>query len=249
MDTAPPENSPSFSTNTHFRTVADPPLKLMAPPTVAVTPSGENPPVKVMPSMTVSRVSSSHIRKARCGSSGVPSGLMITWPASFGLAEYLLHNQPLKGMKVLELGCGTAATGIALKLGGADVVCTDYDPLALTVARYNAGLNGCSSLSIRFLDWYKPDLEGSFDLVVGSEVVYFEKNFSPLLSVLKRYTATDGRIVLSDQLRPQMESFVKLCTEEGFACHQLKQMVYLPEQNQPVRITVLNSTPHPTPLP
>ena len=174
---------------------------------------------------------------------------MITWPASFGLAEYLLHNQPLKGMKVLELGCGTAATGIALKLGGADVVCTDYDPLALTVARYNAGLNGCSSLSIRFLDWYKPDLEGSFDLVVGSEVVYFEKNFSPLLSVLKRYTATDGRIVLSDQLRPQMESFVKLCTEEGFACHQLKQMVYLPEQNQPVRITVLNSTPHPTPLP
>ena len=165
---------------------------------------------------------------------------MITWPASFGLAEYLLHNQPVKDMKVLELGCGTAATGIALNLGGANVVCTDYDPLALTVARYNAGLNGCSSLSIRFLDWYQPDLEGSFDLVVGSEVVYFEKNFSPLLSVLKRYTAPDGRIVLSDQLRPQMESFVKLCSAEGFVCHQLKQMVYLPDQNQPVRITVLN---------
>jgi predicted nicotinamide N-methyase len=165
---------------------------------------------------------------------------MITWPASFGLAEFILHSQPVKGMKVLELGCGTAATGIALKLGGADVVCTDYDPLALTVARYNAGLNGCSSLSIRFLDWYKPDLEGSFDLVVGSEVVYFEKNFSPLLSVLKRYTAPDGRIVLSDQLRPQMESFVKLCSAEGFVCHQLKQMVYLPDQNQPVRITVIN---------
>ena len=165
---------------------------------------------------------------------------MITWPASFGLAEFLLHSQPVKDMKVLELGCGTAATGIALKLGGADVICTDYDPLALTVARYNAGLNGCSSLSIRFLDWYKPDLEGNFDLVVGSEVVYFEKNFSPLLSVLKRYTATDGRIVLSDQLRPQMESFVKLCSAEGFECHQLNQMVYLPDQNQPVRVTVLN---------
>jgi predicted nicotinamide N-methyase len=165
---------------------------------------------------------------------------MITWPASFGLAEYLLHNQPVTGMKVLELGCGTAATGIALKLGGADVVCTDYDPLALTVARHNARINDCSSLSIRFLDWFKPDLEGSFDLVVGSEVVYFEKNFKPLLSVLKRYTAEEGGIVLSDQLRPQMEAFVKLCIEEGFACHQLNQMVYLPEQNQPVRITVLN---------
>ena len=170
---------------------------------------------------------------------------MITWPASFGLAEYLLHTQPVKGMKVLELGCGTAATGIALTMGGADVVCTDYDPLALTVARHNAILNGCSSLSIRFLDWYKPDLEGSFDLVVGSEVVYFEKNFSPLLSVLKHYTATDGRIVLSDQLRPQMSSFIKLCVGEGFTYHQLNQMVYLPDQSQPVRITVLNKTPHP----
>lgn len=167
---------------------------------------------------------------------------MITWPASFGLAEYILHNQPVKGLKVLELGCGTAATGIALEMGGADVVCTDYDPLALTVARYNAGLNSCSSLSIRFLDWYKPDLEGSFDLVVGSEVVYFEKNFSPLLSVLNRCTAAGGRIVLSDQLRPQMESFVKLCIEGGFTCHQLNQMVYLPDQSQAVRITVLNKT-------
>ena len=174
---------------------------------------------------------------------------MITWPASFGLAEYLLHTQPVKGMKVLELGCGTAATGIALTMGGANVVCTDYDPLALTVARYNAGLNGCSSLSIRCLDWYKPDLEGSFDLVVGSEVVYFEKSFSPLLSVLKRYTRKTGQIVLSDQQRPQMGSFVKLCTGEGFTCSQLNQMVYLPDQNQPVRITVLKKTPHPDPLP
>jgi predicted nicotinamide N-methyase len=173
---------------------------------------------------------------------------MITWPASFGLAEYLLHNQPVKGMKVLELGCGTAATGIALNLGGADVVCTDYDPLALTVARHNALLNDCSSLSIRFLDWYKPDLKGCFDLVVGSEVVYFEKNFSPLVSVLKRYTAEDGCIVLSDQLRPQMESFVKMCAAEGFTCHQLNQMVYLPDQNQAVRITVLTRIPHPNPL-
>ena len=170
---------------------------------------------------------------------------MITWPASFGLAEYLLHNQPVKGMKVLELGCGTATTGIALAMGGAEVVCTDYDPLALTVARYNARLNGCSLVSIRFLDWYKPDLEENFDLVVGSEVVYFKKSFNPLLSVLKRYTRKNGQVVLSDQQRPQMDSFVKLCIGEGFTCSQLNQMVYLPDQSQSVRITVLSKTPHP----
>ena len=95
-------------------------------------------------------------------------------------------------------------------MGGADVVCTDYDSLTLTLARYNAKLNGCSSLSFRLLDWYKPDIEGAFDLVVGSEVVYFEKSFRPLLSVIRQYTRTDGQVVLSDQHRPQMKAFLEL---------------------------------------
>lgn len=165
---------------------------------------------------------------------------MITWPASFGLAEYLLHSQSVKGLRVLELGCGTAATGIALAMGGANVVCSDYDTLTLTLARYNATLNGCTSLSTHFLDWYKPDIEGHFDLIVGSEVVYFEKSFGPLFSVIKRYARTDGQIVLSDQYRPQMNAFLELCSREGFAYHQLKQMVYLPDYSQPVRITILS---------
>ncbi|MBN1655932.1 MAG: methyltransferase domain-containing protein [Deltaproteobacteria bacterium] len=172
---------------------------------------------------------------------------MITWPASFGLAEYLLHSQSVEGLKILELGCGTAATGIALAKGGADVICTDYDPLALTLARFNAKLNRCSSISIRLLDWYKPDLNESFDLVVGSEVVYFEKSYLPLVSVLKHYARSDGKIFLSDQQRPQMSSFIKLCSREGFDNHQFDQMVYLPEKNQPIRITVLNRTRGPEP--
>ena len=128
---------------------------------------------------------------------------MITWPPAFGLAEYLLLNQPGKKLRALELGCGTAAPGIALEKAGARVTCTDYDHLALAMARHNASLNGCSSLTTSFLDWYRPNLEGSFDLIVGSEVVYFEKSFKPLLSVLKRYITPNGRIVLSDQCVPR----------------------------------------------
>jgi len=167
---------------------------------------------------------------------------MITWPASFALAEYLLHSQSIEGLRVLELGCGTAATGIALSMGGAEVVCTDYDSLTLTLARYNAALNGCTSLSVRFLDWYEPDIEGHFDLIVGSEVVYFEKSFNPLISVIKQYCRTEGQIVLSDQHRPQMKAFLELCSGEGYTYQQLNQMVYLPDYDQPIRITVLNQS-------
>jgi len=170
---------------------------------------------------------------------------MITWPASFGLAEFLLHHRSVRGLQVLELGCGTAAVGIALELAGAEVVCTDYDPLALALARHNAGLNGCTGLSVRFLDWYRPDLKQRFDLVIGSEVVYFEKSFGPLLSVLDRFTGPTGTIVLSDQRRPQMNAFVDLCSREGFTPSQYHQMVYLPDHDQPVRITVLRRTGEP----
>lgn len=165
---------------------------------------------------------------------------MITWPAAFGLAEYLLLNHPVAGTRVLELGCGTGAAGIALAMAGARVVSTDYDHLALALARHNAHLNGCHSHETCFLDWYQPRLLGRFDLVVGSEVVYFQKSFAPLLSVLKQYTAPAGSVILSDQWRPQVELFLKVCVEEGFTCRQYNQMVYLPDKNQPVRITILN---------
>ena len=164
---------------------------------------------------------------------------MITWPSAFGLAEYLLLNESVKGLRVLELGCGTAAPGIALSRAGAKVTCTDYDPLALQMASYNAKLNGCKSLETCQLDWYKPELEGNFNLVVGSEVVYFEKSFEPLLSVLKHYTAPRGRVILSDQLRPQMEGFLKMCAQEGFFSWEIFQTVYLPDHNQPIRIIIL----------
>ena len=164
---------------------------------------------------------------------------MITWPSALGLAEYLLHNESVKDLRVLELGCGTAAPGIALSKAGAKVTCTDYDPLALQMASYNEKLNGCKSLETLKLDWYKPDLEGKFDLVVGSEVVYFRKSFGPLLSVLKRYTAPKGKIILSDQLRPQMEEFLKTCAKEGFSYRELPRTVYLPDHNQPIRIVIL----------
>ena len=164
---------------------------------------------------------------------------MITWPAALGLAEYLVLNERVAGKCVLELGCGTAAPGIALERAGARVVCTDCDPLALATARYNAGRNGCLALETRLLDWYCPDLADRFDLLVGSEIVYFEKSFAPLLSVISRYAKRRGRIILSDQGRPQMKPFLEMCRGAGFEHEQRLQTVHLPEVSQQIRITIL----------
>ncbi len=173
---------------------------------------------------------------------------MITWPAAFGLAEYLLHNKKLSGAAVLELGCGTAFPGIALEKTGAHVISTDYDSNALALAAYNAERNRCSSIQFSRLDWYKPEMEGSFDLVIGSDVVYFEKNFLPLISVMKRYTAPGGEIIISDQGRPQMKVFLKKCEEAGFSYSEKRQNVYLPDETMIIRIITIMPSP-PAPLP
>jgi len=164
---------------------------------------------------------------------------MITWPAALALAEYLVLNEEAAGRRVLELGCGTAAPGIALERAGARVVCTDYDPLALATAGHNAGLNGCRALETHLLDWYGPDLAAGFDLVVGSEIVYFEKSFSPLLSVLLKYTSSGGQVILSDQGRPQMKPFLEMCRRVGFEHEQRLQTVHLPDVSEQIRITTL----------
>jgi predicted nicotinamide N-methyase len=161
---------------------------------------------------------------------------MITWPAAFGLAEYLLLNRECAGMKVLELGCGTAAPGIALERAGASVVCTDFDYTTLEMARHNAEINGCASIKLAYLDWYQPDLEEDFDLVIGSDIVYFEKSFKPLMEVMKKYGSGGEKVIFSDQGRPQMDSFLEMCGEEGVSYHVKKQMVYLPEITKEIRI-------------
>jgi predicted nicotinamide N-methyase len=165
---------------------------------------------------------------------------MVTWPASLGLAEHLVLNEQLAGKRILELGCGTAAPGIAAERSGAAlVVCTDYDPLAVELARHNARLNGCRDFEVRFLDWYYPDLAGLFDFIVGSEVAYYEKNFRPLLGVLCSFTAPGGRIVLADQDRPQMGKFLEMCKEAGFTWEQYFKPVHLADRSYRTRVTVL----------
>ncbi|MEW6440075.1 MAG: 50S ribosomal protein L11 methyltransferase [bacterium] len=167
---------------------------------------------------------------------------MITWPAALGLAEHLALQgaAAVAGASVLELGCGTAAPGIAAGLSGAArVVSTDCHALAVELARHNGGLNGCTRFEARCLDWFEPELDERFDWVVGSEVVYFEKTFRPLLSVLVRHTKPGGRILLSDPGRPQMSVFLEMCRQEGFALEESFRNVHLCDRSHRVRITLL----------
>jgi len=91
---------------------------------------------------------------------------------------------------------------------------TEHDPHALAFARANALLNGCSNVKIMTLDWNKPELNGLFDPIIGSEVIYHERDFEPIEKLFREYLKPGGR------------SFLLLRRENKHGLFQLMQEHY-----------------------
>ena len=93
------------------------------------------------------------------------------WEASLVLADYTarLHVEPDRNF--LEIDCGLGLVGIVASSFGHNVTMTEYNPDALNFARANALLNNASTIDIMALDWGNPQLQGSFDTIMGSEIM------------------------------------------------------------------------------
>lgn len=164
---------------------------------------------------------------------------MISWPAAFALAEYLVHEAPVGAGPLLELGCGTAVVGVAAAAAGASVCCTDYDEIALSVARRNALDNGLERVRLARLDWYEPSLDQRYPWVVGSEITYHEVAFEPLLDVLDEALAADGTVVLSDIFRKQTDTFLQRAQQRGWTVETHRRIAHLAAASHAIRIAVL----------
>ena len=89
---------------------------------------------------------------------------------------------------------------------------TEYNPDALNFARANARANLSADeagLEITELDWGKPRLEGLFDYIIGSEVIYKEKDYQPILKLFKTYLKTSGEIILAEGVRKTSMEFFR----------------------------------------
>ena len=131
------------------------------------------------------------------------------WEASWVLADFLagLPAEPEK--RFLEIGCGLGLVGVVAASFGHKVVMTEHNPDALPFARANAELNHCSGVEVIDLDWHSPSLYGRFDYIVGSEVVYHEKDFEPLKNLFERLLKPEGEVILCEGVRKTSLGFFK----------------------------------------
>ncbi|KAL2613830.1 hypothetical protein R1flu_025522 [Riccia fluitans] len=119
------------------------------------------------------------------------------------------HRPPgNRRMNVLELGSGTGLVGIVAACLGAHVILTDL-PHVLPNVEYNIELNrgaiqaAGGSVESRVLRWgVEEDIKSlgdlaSFDIILASDVVYYDTLFGPLLDTLKWLVEAAGNYPLS----------------------------------------------------
>jgi 2-polyprenyl-3-methyl-5-hydroxy-6-metoxy-1,4-benzoquinol methylase len=122
------------------------------------------------------------------------------WEASIVLADHLIVMGIKKEMEILEIGAGMGIIGLFLGAFGHKVTITDYEEDALELLRMNVEHNGLHTVSVKKLNWNKPDLTEKYDIICGSELIYNETSFEPIISLFKKYLQPDGTVFLSHDL-------------------------------------------------
>ena len=108
------------------------------------------------------------------------------WTSGIALAEHVSHLD-LRDRRVLEIGCGLGLPALVAARLGAEVVATDWSADAVALLARNAARNGIR-LVARAADWRDADALaslGPFDLVLAADVLYEERNATPILALLE----------------------------------------------------------------
>lgn len=145
------------------------------------------------------------------------------WPAAIEMARSLAGAPWPAGTRVLELGSGVGLVGLTALARGDRVTFSDYEPLAVELCRYNAARNGWEGRADgEVLDWRTP-AGPSFPVVIGSEVLYEERNHAPLLDLLSVRLEKEGVCWFGDAGRTRAEVFFHSLDKTPFRCRLLDE--------------------------
>jgi predicted nicotinamide N-methyase len=147
------------------------------------------------------------------------------WDAAKVLAYFLGAQKEVEGQRLLELGAGLGAPGLAAASAGFSVTLSDYEEIILNFQRISAAASGLKEVECVHLDWLAPRGLGSFDVLVGAEILFRDSFFTPLLQIFKTYLKPNGSIFLAHEAtRKSLPMFLALA-EEYFVIATKKQTI------------------------
>ncbi|MBN2450963.1 MAG: methyltransferase domain-containing protein [Lentisphaeria bacterium] len=142
----------------------------------------------------------------------------ILWDAAKALATFMIERPELwPGRRVLELGCGLGLPSLAAARLGAQVTAADYHPDNEAFFLANARLNGVSSIRYLRMDWRRPALTDSFDIVLGSDLIYEAAMVGPLAACVRQCCRPGGVCFLADPGRARLQETCSCFEAAGFS--------------------------------
>jgi predicted nicotinamide N-methyase len=147
----------------------------------------------------------------------------VLWRSGVALARELAGT-PLRGLSVVELGCGLAVPSIAAAGAGANVLATDVCAEALALVERNAHANDVR-IETAVVDWADPgDLVGRapFDLVLAADVLYERPAVAQLLTLLPRLAPEAW---LADPGRPAAAAFIEQASRRWQVATEVRGVV------------------------
>lgn len=152
----------------------------------------------------------------------------LLWPSGAQLAARMALRPLRTNERILEIGCGLGLASLVCHRRGIDVTASDCHPLANPFLLENLRLNALPPMKYRTGQWGTPTatedeeppeasaVQGQFDLIMGSDVLYERDARATLASFIDRHAGAGAEIWIVDPNRGNRSAFHKQMAAHGF---------------------------------
>ncbi|WP_457572592.1 class I SAM-dependent methyltransferase [Desulfovulcanus sp.] len=140
------------------------------------------------------------------------------WPASI-LLSYFINSMeaPTSKKTVLEIEAGVGLCGLFAALKGFDVIISDRNDDALLFTKINILKNNLEGrATVAKVDFTKDRLNQKFDYILGSEVLYQEETYRPLIKFFLAHlkSTPHAEVILAKDYRRKAKKFFNLAPKD-----------------------------------
>ncbi|CAA0099474.1 Uncharacterised protein [BD1-7 clade bacterium] len=141
----------------------------------------------------------------------------VIWPSSLALARFI-DSYSTAGKRILEVGCGIALPSLLLSSKKADITATDYHPDVEEFLIRNTELNSRHAIPFERTGWAdKNDALGTFDLVIGSDLLYEDAHIELLVNFIHSHCKPNCEVILVDPGRGRKTKVSKKMITLGYS--------------------------------